>query len=92
LQRLKKFYLLDEKIEQAVKKMSSLKDLNTTLQDENKGLSEKIETLLNRNRELSEEIEQLKTSASKVAGSSIDKEEIRKKIDRVLEKFGELQI
>lgn len=92
MQRLKKFYLLDEKIEQAVKKISSLKDLNTTLQDENRGLSEKIETLLNQNRELSEEIEQLKTSASEDAGSSIDKEEIRKKIDRVLEKFGELQI
>lgn len=87
MQNLKKFHLLDERIEQTVKKIHDLKNKYEQLQDENHDLHKKLEALTLKNRELLTKMDE-----QRHAGTAIDKEEIRKRIDRVLEKFGELQL
>ena len=87
MQNLKKFHLLDERIDQTVKKINDLKNKYERLQNENHDLNEKLEALTLKNRELLEQMD-----GRRHAGTVIDKEEIRKRIDRVLEKFGELQL
>ena len=90
MQNLKKFHLLDEKIEQTVKKIHDLKSKYETLQNEHNDLHEQLKALSKENRTLSKQIEEERAAVHDIDG--IDKEEIRKRIDRVLEKFGELQL
>ncbi|MBI4720921.1 MAG: hypothetical protein HY770_06820 [Chitinivibrionia bacterium] len=87
MQNLKKFHLLDERIEQTVKKIHDLKNMYERLQIEHHDLNKKFEALTLKNRELLKQLDERRH-----AGTAIDKEELRKRIDRVLEKFGELQL
>lgn len=87
---MKKFHLLDEKIEQTIKKISDLKIKYEKLQNEHNDLHEKLKALSQENRTLTKQIEEERAAVNDIDG--IDKEEIRKRIDRVLEKFGELQL
>jgi hypothetical protein len=61
------------------------------LQDQKSGLEREMDRLRTANRELSERLNHLKSNHEKIV-SSFHKEEVRKRIDRVLEKLGELQL
>ncbi len=80
MQNLKKFHLLDERVDQTVKKINDLKNMYERLQNENHDLNKKLEALTLKNRELLKHMDEQRN-----AGTAIDKEEIRKRIDRVLE-------
>ena len=89
---LKKFELLEEKIARTVEKIGELNTLCLSLRQEKDDLAVQVKNLENNNIELSEKLIELDTAKQEVAENSHDKKEILKKIDRMLEKFGELQI
>ncbi len=80
-----------EVLEQLEKRISQAVENVTELRDEKVTLESKIEELKKSNIELSEQINNLKIKHEKYA-SSFNREEVRKKIDHMLEKFGELQL
>jgi len=80
-----------EVLEQLEKRISQAVENVTELRDEKVTLETKIEELKKSNIELSEQINNLKIKHEKYA-SSFNREEVRKKIDHMLEKFGELQL
>jgi FtsZ-binding cell division protein ZapB len=80
-----------EVLEQLEKRISQAVENVTELRDEKITLETKIEELKKSNIELSEQINNLKIKHEKYA-SSFNREEVRKKIDHMLEKFGELQL
>jgi FtsZ-binding cell division protein ZapB len=90
LQSLEKFDRLEQKIEQALQRLTDLTDRHETLQRSNALLQERVQMLQNRNIALSREIDELR--AATAANEDDHGEEILKRIDRMLEKFGELQI
>ena len=88
---IEKLSLLEERIAQTSERFSHLKDQYQALQDQKESLEAEIERLRSTNRELTEKVGRLKTNHEKLVGS-FQKEEVRKRIDRVLEKLGELQL
>lgn len=88
---LQKLTLLEERIAQTAERFSHLKAQYDALHDQKKTLEKEINDLRSVNHELAEKINHLKSNQEEIAGS-FNKEEVRKKIDRVLEKFGELQL
>lgn len=88
---IEKLSLLEERIAQTTQRFSHLKDQYQALQDQKQTLEYEIERLRSTNRELTDKIGKLKTSQEKLVGS-FQKEEVKKRLDRVLEKLGELQL
>jgi len=82
---------LENKISSAVEKVEALRAENSTIRDERESLNTKIEELKKTNIELSEKINNLKIKEEQYK-SSFNREEVRRKIDHMLEKFGELQL
>ena len=82
---------LERRISQAVERVTALRSECMTLRNEKSELESKIEVLKKSNIELSDQISDLKSKHEKYAGS-FNREEVRKKIDHMLEKFGELQL
>jgi FtsZ-binding cell division protein ZapB len=90
LQSLEKIDRLQTKIEETLQRLTELNERCETLESKNAVLQERVETLQHRNIALSREIEQL--HAARAEEEDDNSEEILKRIDRMLEKFGELQI
>lgn len=90
VQSLEKIDRLQTKIEETLERLTDLADRCETLQRNNAVLEERVETLQNRNIALSREIDELR--ASRAGDEGDHSEEILRRIDRMLEKFGELQI
>lgn len=88
---LEKLTLLEERISETSSRLSSIKDLYASLQGQKELLEKELDELRSANSELNDKINHLKLIHEENA-SSFDKEEVRKKIDRMLEKFGELQL
>jgi FtsZ-binding cell division protein ZapB len=86
---LEKVELLEAKVEAAVDLITELRSRSESLQRSNAVLQERLEALQHRNIALSREIDELKSARENEGGS---REEIIRRIDRMLEKFGELQI
>jgi FtsZ-binding cell division protein ZapB len=82
---------LERRISQAVERVTALRSECMTLRNEKSELESKIVELKENNIELSDQIADLKIIQEKYAGS-FNREEVRKKIDHMLEKFGELQL
>lgn len=82
---------LERRVSRAVERVTALRSECKTLRDGKSDLESKIEELKKRNVELSDQINDLKIKHEKYAGS-FNREEVRKKIDHMLEKFGELQL
>jgi phage shock protein A len=82
---------LEQKISGAVEKVEALRAENSAMRDERENLNTKIEELKKTNMELSEKINNLKIKEQQYM-SSFNREEVRRKIDHMLEKFGELQL
>lgn len=81
---------LEAKVEEAVRKLTWYKARCESLERDTRLLQEDIETLQERNNGLSKEVEELRELNA--ANDGGDKEEIIRRIDKMLEKFGELQI
>jgi FtsZ-binding cell division protein ZapB len=75
---------LEQKISRTVEKIAALRDEKNSLKAE-------IEELKQTNIELSQQINDLKIKEEQYT-SSFNREEVRRKIDHMLEKFGELQL
>jgi len=88
---IEKLSLLEERIAQTTQRFTHLKDQYQALQDQKETLELEIERLRSTNRDLTERVGRLKTNQEKLVGS-FQKEEVRKRLDRVLEKLGELQL
>jgi FtsZ-binding cell division protein ZapB len=89
IQSLEKIERLEEKVEAAVQAIADLRGRCESLQRNNAVLQERVETLQQRNGVLSREVDELKAAQEADGGG---REEIIRRIDRMLEKFGELQI
>jgi FtsZ-binding cell division protein ZapB len=89
VQSLEQLERLEEKVDEAVRMLVELRTRCESLQKNNAVLQERVETLQHRNIALSREIDQLKAAQEDDGGG---REEIIRRIDRMLEKFGELQI
>jgi len=88
---IEKLSLLEERISQTAQRFSHLKDQYQALHDQKETLELEIERLRTANRELTDRIGRLRNNHEKLVGS-FQKEEVRKRLDRVLEKLGELQL
>jgi chromosome segregation ATPase len=88
---IEKLSLLEERIAQTTQRFTHLKGQYQALEDQKQSLELEIERLRSTNRELSDQLGRLKSNHEKLVGS-FQKEEVRKRIDRVLEKLGELQL
>ena len=85
LPRLETIDLLEKKVIQVIEKM-------TELQNQNKELEAQLADLRKHNNKMSKQVAGL--GAAKTGGGQlgIEDQKILKKIDKMLEKFGELQI
>ena len=81
---------LETKVEEAVRKLTWYKARCESLERDNRLLQEDMETLQERNTGMSKEMEE--RQALDAANNGGDKEDIIRRIDKMLEKFGELQI
>jgi len=88
---LEKLSLLEERISQTADRLSIIKEQYRALQGQKELLEKELDELRSTNSELHQRINDLKLIQEEHA-NSFDKEEVRKKIDRMLEKFGELQL
>lgn len=82
---------LEERIAQTARRFTHLKDQYEALQEHKESLELEIERLRSTNRELNDKLGRLKTNHEKLVGS-FQKDEVRKRLDKVLEKLGELQL
>lgn len=92
VQNPSKLDLLEAKIGQTVKKLSELVSQCDALTSTNEELNEELETLREENRNLVRQIDRFTAEKQTQAKQGGGKEEIIKRIDKMLEKFGELQI
>jgi hypothetical protein len=88
---LERLALLEERITETTDRLAQIKALYSTLQGQKELLEKEFNELRSANSELTDKINHLKLIHEQNA-NSFDKEEVRKKIDRMLEKFGELQL
>ena len=88
---IEKLSLLEERISQTTVRFSHLKNMYRALQEQKTSLERELEDLRSTNEELSGRIHDLKLNQEEHQ-NSFNKEEVRKRIDRVLEKFSELQL
>jgi FtsZ-binding cell division protein ZapB len=82
---------LERRISHAVETVTELKSECRALRNEKSNLKNEIQELKQFNIELSNQINNLKIKHDQYA-ESFNREEVRKKIDHMLEKFGELQL
>lgn len=87
-----------DKLEQLAKRVSQATDSLTTLrtrceslQEEKRELENKIKELNDSNKQITNQINDLKLFHER-SSKSFDKEDVRKRIDHMLEKFAELQL
>ena len=88
---LEKLAVLEERIASTTERFAQLKDQYRAMQEQKDALEREIERLRSANQELNERIGNLKTSQERIV-SSLHKDEVKKRLDRVLEKLGELQL
>jgi cell division protein FtsB len=88
---IEKLSVLESRIAQTAERFAQLKEQYSAMQEQRSSLEREIDRLKSANRELNERINHLKSNNERIL-SSFQKEEVRKRIDRVLEKLGELQL
>jgi len=87
-----KLDLLEGKITRTVEKFAELHSNVDDLSKENASLKAQITELTAANQRLSDDVKELQSATAQVSERAIEDEQILSKIDRMLEKFGELQI
>jgi len=82
---------LEERISETARRFSSMKAQYRALQEQKRMLERELEGLRSANRELTERINDLESNDPTDA-ETFNREEVRRTIDRVLERFGELPL
>jgi FtsZ-binding cell division protein ZapB len=89
---LERLDALEAKVSQAASAVETLTARCRDLTQVNQKLQDQVADLTNRNDELTREIERLKVASEKRSEGRVDDKRILSKIDRMIEKFGELQV
>ncbi len=92
MDRLEKFHLLEERIHQTIDWINRMEARYQSLLKGKQQLEEEVRDLRNHNNELAQEIVRLKNAREELTAKYGNQDEIKKRIDRMLEKFGELHI
>ena len=87
-----KFDVLEAKIGAAVERLTELTAQCRDLEGRNEELSRELTELRNSNNELAQKVVDLKAAAEAAPKRLMDDQKILHRIDRMIEKFGELQI
>ena len=82
---------LERRISRAVEMVTALRSECRALRNEKADLESAIKKLKQTNIDLSEQVNNIEMKYEQYA-SSFNREEVRKKIDHMLEKFGELRL
>jgi septal ring factor EnvC (AmiA/AmiB activator) len=90
--QLQKLELLEARIAAAVQRLGELNEQCRTLSEKNQKIESELAEFKTNNSELEQQIVQLKADKAKAPKRSMDDKKILNRIDRMLEKFGELQI
>ena len=88
---LERLDALEAKISQAARAVETLTARARELTKVNQKLQDQIADLTDRNKALTQELEELKVANEKRPGR-VDDKQILSRIDRMIEKFGELQV
>ena len=91
-EKLERLDLLESKVSKAVETVTGLSARCEDLIQEKEGLEKQIADLTNRNNDLAQEIVKLKSISELEPTKMIEEKKILHKIDRMIEKFGELQV
>ena len=92
MNRFERFHLLEEKILQTIDWINQMEARYQQLQTTNKELETEIIELTNYQKQLTQEIEKLESAQEKLTAKTGNHGEIKKRIDKMLQKFEELQI
>ena len=87
-----RFTELEHRVLKAAEEITRLRESQTAAHTRNEALVTEINHLKSRNNDLSKQIDELKLNEEQRANSFNKKEEVRKRIDLLLEKFAELQL
>lgn len=90
-QAIEKLTLLEQRISQTTERFTHLKEQYEALQQQKAVLERELDELRSTNEELNGRIHNL-TLNNDIHQNSFNREEVRKRIDRVLDKFGELHL
>jgi len=88
---LERLDALEAKISQAARAVETLTARARELTKVNQKLQDQIADLTDRNKALTQELQELKVANEKRPGR-VDDKQILSRIDRMIEKFGELQV
>ncbi len=89
---LERLDALEAKISQAARAVDTLTARARELTQVNQKLQDQIADLTDRNNALTQELEELKVANEVRSKGRVDDKKILSKIDRMIEKFGELQV
>ncbi len=92
MNRFERFHLLEEKILQTIDWINQMEARYQTLQNTNKELESDIIELRSYQKQLTQEIEKLEAAQETASAKSGNNKDIKKRIDKMLKKFEELQI
>ena len=92
MNRFERFHLLEEKILQTIDWINQMEARYQTLQNTNKELETEIIELRSYQKQLTQEIETLEAAQETASDKSGNNKDIKKRIDKMLKKFEELQI
>jgi septal ring factor EnvC (AmiA/AmiB activator) len=90
--RVAKFETLETRVAAAMQRLGELGELCRTLTKKNAELEQNLAELAASNAELTSQIAKMEAERAKTPDRAIDNKKILHRIDRMLEKFGELQI
>jgi len=82
---------LEERVTETARRFSAMKAQYRALQEQKRVLERELESMRAANRELAEKINDLESNDPS-HDESFNREEVRKTIDRVLERLGELPL
>ncbi len=89
---LERLDALEAKVSQAARAVETITVRCRELTEVNQRLQEQVTDLTNRNNELTQEVEELKVAGEARSVNKVGDKKILSKIDRMIEKFGELQV
>ncbi len=89
---LERLDALEAKITQASRAVETLTARARELTHVNQKLQDQIADLTDRNNAMTQELEELKVANEARSEGRVDDKKILRKIDRMIEKFGELQV
>ncbi|MDH3217446.1 MAG: SlyX family protein [Candidatus Krumholzibacteria bacterium] len=91
-QKLERLDALESKISQAAEIIAELNTRCKALGEEQQRLQQKLADLTNRNKNLAQQIDELESKNQVGSAKALSEKKILSRIDRMIEKFGELQV